>query len=101
MLGWVIFAEPFGQGVVVEGLVGGNQRNGAGAARLMEAVDFKSYGELDGIVGAKRVLNPQPRGIVQQGSRYLGDVIPPGEVLAEAVEDRRCASWRKGFPLRR
>ena len=38
MLGWVIHAQPFGEGGVVEGLVGGNQRNGAGAARLMEAV---------------------------------------------------------------
>ncbi len=61
----------------------------------MEAVDFQSHGELYGIVGAERVLHAQPCGIVQQDGCYLGDVIPPGEVLAEAVEDRRGSTRRK------
>ena len=51
----------------------------------MEVVDFKSDGELHSIVGTKRMFNPQPHGIVQKGGRYLGDDIPPGEVLAKAA----------------
>src|SRR5271157_731330 len=56
--------QPFGRGGVVEVAVGGDQRDGVGASRLMEAVDFKSHGELHSIVGAKRVLNPQSHGVV-------------------------------------
>ena len=43
----------------------------------MEAVDLKSHGELHGIVGAERVLDPQPHGVVQQGGCHLGDGITP------------------------
>ena len=83
----IVHGQPFGRGGAVESLIGGNQRDGAGDSRLMEAVDFKSHGKLHSIVGAKRVLNPQPHGVVQQGGRHLGDGIPSGEVLAEAVEN--------------
>ena len=92
----IVHGQPFGQGSVVEGLVGGNQGNGAGAACLMEAVDFESHGELHGVVGAKRMLHPQTCGIIQKGGRELGDGIPPGEVLAETVEDRRGSPRRNG-----
>ena len=57
-------------------------------------------------VGARRVLDPQPHGVVQQGGRHLGNSITPGEVLAKAAGNRRCARGRKvprglkprGFP---
>ena len=41
----------------------------------------------------------EPHGVVQQGRRHLDDDIPPGEMLAKAVENRRCARRREGFPL--
>jgi hypothetical protein len=54
----------------------------------METVDFECYGELHGVVGAKRVLHPEACGVVQKGGRDLGDGIPPNEVLAEATKER-------------
>ena len=92
----VFDCQPFGACRGIEVTVGRNQHERAGTSRLTEAVDFKSYGELHRIVGAKRMFDPQPHGIVQQGGRHLGDGIPPGEVLAKAVENRRCALRRDG-----
>jgi hypothetical protein len=58
----IVHGQPFGEGSVIEGLVGGNQCDRTGAARLMKAVDFERHGELHSVVGAKRVLHPEEVG---------------------------------------
>ena len=85
----VIDRQAFGGGGVVEGLIGRDQGDGAGAFLPMVAADFERHGELHCVVGAQRVRSPQALGLLQQGGRHSDDGISPGDMLLEAAEDRR------------
>jgi hypothetical protein len=85
----IIDRQALGSGGVVEGTVGGDERDRAGAARLMAAVDFQRHGELHGVIGAERMRIAEPCGFVEQAGCHFDDDIPPGQVLTEAAEERR------------
>lgn len=86
----IIDRHPFHRGGVVEGLVGGNQRHRAESVLPALLADFQGGGQLHGVVGAERMPIRQPHGVVEQGGGDLDDGVAAGEMLAEAVEDRRC-----------
>ena len=85
----VVHGQPFGQGGVVEGLIGRNQRHRGETSVLALPADFEGGGELDGVVGAQAMRIGQPHGLVEQGGREVDEGVAPGKMAAEAVEDRR------------
>jgi hypothetical protein len=85
----IIDRQPFGDSGGVEGLVGRDQCHPAESTPLPLLVDFKRGGQLNGVVSAQRVRIGEPRGVVEQCGRDLDDSVATGEMLAEAVEDRR------------
>ena len=90
----VINRQPFGGGVVVEVPVGRDQRQRAVFGRQALPLDFASGGELDGVVAQVCAVG-QPRGVVEQGGCDGDDGVPPGEMLAEATNQRRCLAGGK------
>ncbi|MFI5457129.1 MAG: hypothetical protein ACHRXM_16915 [Isosphaerales bacterium] len=86
----VIDRQPLGYGGGVKGLIGRDQRHRAQPGLLALLTDFERGGQLHGVIGAQRVRIRQPHGIVGQDGRDLDDGVATGEMLAEAMKDRRC-----------
>src|SRR5690242_18935740 len=84
----VIDRQPFGEGGVVEGLVGGDERDRSQVCRLLEMVDMKGNRQLHGVIGPEPVLASDPHGVGDQGGGKLDDAIALDEMAAEMAVDR-------------